>query len=51
MTNNNVYNATVRLPGGGQRKVSLMTDNWSHAVQLFEGQYGRGNVHDVYQAS
>jgi len=46
---NNTYEATIRTPSGGLQKVYLQADNWNHAKQLFEMQYGKENVMNVHQ--
>jgi len=40
----NVYEATIRLPGGGLEKVQVRASSWSNAKQLVEMQYGAGSV-------
>lgn len=46
----NTYEADVKV-GSGQTKVSIESDNWSHAKELLERQYGRGYVMNVRQVS
>ncbi len=47
----NTYEATIQLPGGGQTRVTVQSDNTNHARQLLEMQYGRGNVMNLHQTS
>ncbi len=47
----NTYEATIRLPGGGQTRVTVQSDNTNHARQQLEMQYGRGNVMNLHQTS
>ena len=48
---NNIFEATIKLPGGGFQKVIVRSDNGSHARQLLELQYGKGNVINLHQKS
>ena len=47
--NRNLYAAEVKTPSGGRVKVTIESDNSSHARQLLELQYGRGNVLNLRQ--
>jgi hypothetical protein len=49
MSNEKLYEATVRLPGVGTQKVSVRADSEVNARALLASQYGRENI--VYVAS
>ena len=46
--NMNTYEATIKV-GSGYVKQTIQSDNDSHAKQLFEQLYGKGNVMNVHQ--
>jgi hypothetical protein len=46
---NNTYEATIRLPSGGQEKVTIEASSWNHARQLLELKYGAGRVMNLHQ--
>jgi len=46
-----VYQATIKLPSGGQQTVTTQSDNDNHARQMLEMQYGKGNVMNLHQKS
>lgn len=45
----NIYEATIKLPGGGLQKSTVQADNWDHARKLFAMQYGADKVMNVHQ--
>ena len=47
----NTFQADVKTQSGGRVKVTLNTDNTSHARELFDAQYGRGNAINLRQIS
>jgi hypothetical protein len=49
--NRNLYAADITTPEGGRVTVTIECDNSSHARQLLEMQYGRGNVINLRQVS
>ena len=49
MMSTNTFEATIKLPSGGLQKVAIQSDNGSHAKQLLEMQYGKGNVINLHQ--
>lgn len=47
----NTYEATIRLPSGGQEKVTIEARNLNHARQLLEMKFGAGRVMNLHQRS
>ena len=47
----NTYEATIRLGSSGLQKVTVQANNWDHAKQLLEAQFGRDRVINVHQKS
>ena len=45
----NTYEAVIKLPSGGQTKVTIQSDSWDHARQLLHAQYGANNVMNLHQ--
>ena len=41
------YEATVRLGGGSQQKVTVQADNQNNAKKMLESQYGKGNIFGI----
>ena len=47
----NTYQATIKLPGGGQQKVEIKAKDLASARGLLNMQYGSGNFMDLHQNS
>jgi hypothetical protein len=45
----NTYEATIKLPGGGQEKVTVLATSYSNARALLAAQYGADKVMNLHQ--